>query len=307
MLRRLFLVFLSPLTISISFANNATWSCEQSKDSKEWVCVGEKNTAAKTDKTTLPAKIEPLKTVQPPVSGPVETKAPIIAEPAQVTEPVKPEPIEVRQSVMPEAVPVTKQPVIKTEPLESAQPAAPVVAEDKQPLVSEPVKSTQPVILPASPKPAPDNIKLPGEEARRPGWSCDANNEDKNWNCQLVGADPKGRAQVVAVDESTAGLLRPAIDHKQEQTFNTLRSQLKYDPWENCSFTGKGTKRDFMPGADLRETTPLDVKSNYGEIFENEIGSYLGNVEMTRADQHASSKTANYDSVSEVLDLHGDV
>ncbi|MEI7995251.1 MAG: LPS assembly protein LptD [Methylococcaceae bacterium] len=101
-------------------------------------------------------------------------------------------------------------------------------------------------------------------------------------------------------------LLTPAFDHQQEQIFNTLVSQLKYDPWESCS-VGTGTNRNFVPGADKRETSPMDVKSNYAEVFDNEIGSYSGNVKMTRADQQSSSNTANYDSVSEVLDLHGNV
>jgi len=62
-----------------------------------------------------------------------------------------------------------------------------------------------------------------------------------------------------------------------------------------------------VSGADQRNISPLDVKSNYAEVFDNEIGSYSGNVKMSRADQQASANTANYDSVSEVLDLHGNV
>jgi LPS-assembly protein len=307
MLRRLFLVFLSPLTVSVGFANEAIWSCEQNKESKEWVCVGEKKPASKTGETTYPAKTEPVKTVKPAVSEPAENKAAVAAEPVQATEPVKPEPTEIMQSAMPEVMPVNKSPVIKAEPVETAQPIVPAVAQEKQALVSESAKSIQPGTLPTSQKSALDNNKLPGEQARRPGWNCDANNEGGNWNCQLVGADLKGQAHIVEADESSIGLLNPAFDHQQEQTFSTLTSQLKYDPWANCSFIGSGTNRGFTPGANLRETSPLDVKSNYSEIFENEIGSYSGNVEMTRADQHASSNAANYDSVSEVLDLHGDV
>jgi LPS-assembly protein len=161
--------------------------------------------------------------------------------------------------------------------------------------------------LPASQKPALDTNKLPGKEANRPGWNCDANKEDENWNCQLVGADPKGKAQLVATAEPMSWILDPAFDHQQEQTFSTLASQLKYDPWENCSIEPGTTKRDFVPGANLRDASPLDVKSNYAEVFDNEIGSYSGSVKLARADQQASSNTANYDSVSEVLDLHGDV
>ncbi|MDD5461144.1 MAG: LPS assembly protein LptD [Methylococcales bacterium] len=306
--RRLFLVFLSPLTISVSSANQAVWSCEQNKDSKEWVCVGEKKPAVKTvqpvvaepaEKNKVPSITESAKVIEP-----VKTMQPALPEPGEKNAaPVKPEPAEIMRTERPEAVPVIKPPpVIQSKPVASPQPAAPVVAQEKQPIVAEPVKSVQPGTLPA-----PQN-QLSDKQARPQGWSCDANKEEGNWNCQLVGADTKGAAQPVATEEESGfSLFNPAFDHQQEQTFGALKSQLKYDPWENCSFIGTGTNRGFVPGANLRETSPLDVKSNYSEIFENEIGSYLGNVEMSRADQRASSRSANYDSVSEVLDLHGDV
>ena len=121
-----------------------------------------------------------------------------------------------------------------------------------------------------------------------------------------TASEPKGNAEMVKAGEPRMRLLTPAFDHQQEQIFSTLVSQLKYDPWENCS-VGTGTNRNFVPLADKRETSPMDVKSNYAEVFDNEIGSYSGNVKMTRADQQSSSNTANYDSVSDVLDLHGNV
>ncbi|CAG7855923.1 partial LPS-assembly protein LptD, partial [biofilm metagenome] len=43
------------------------------------------------------------------------------------------------------------------------------------------------------------------------------------------------------------------------------------------------------------------------EVYDNEVGNYRGNVDLKRADQQASSNAANYDSVSEALDLHGNV
>ena len=295
MLRRLFLVFLPSLTASVSYANQASWNCEQNKDSKEWVCVGEKKQTAKTSETTPPVKRESVNAVQPALTGPVEKMPPVktqpvqvtepvqpvIAEPVRVTKPVKPAPVESIQSVMPEPVRVT--PPVTAKSVESIQPAKSASVQGNQPVVTESVKSIQPT-LSASQKSAVDSSKLPGEEANRPGWNCDANKKDENWNCQLVGADPKGKAEAVAIDEPTRRLLTPAFDHQQEQTFSTLTSQLKYDPWENCSIE-PGTKRDFVPGADLRDTSPLDVKSNYAEVFDNEIGSYSGNVKMTRADQ----------------------
>ncbi len=313
MLRRLFLVLIPSLTASVSYADQASWNCEQNKDSKEWVCVGEKKQAAKTSEAAPPVKRESVNVTQPALTGPVEKMQAVKTQPVQITEPVKPvsakpvqpvipAPVESIQSVMPKPVPVTAPVTAKS--VERIQPTQPASVQANQPSVTEAVKSVQPA-LSASQKTVIIS-KPSGDEINRAGWNCGANKEDGNWNCQLVGPDPKGKAQAVATNESTWRLLTPAFDHQQEQTFSTLTSQLKYDPWENCSIE-PGTKPDFVPGADQRDASPLDVTSNYAEVFDNEIGSYSGNVKMTRADQQSSSNTANYDSVSEVLDLHGDV
>jgi len=39
------------------------------------------------------------------------------------------------------------------------------------------------------------------EEANRPGWNCEANKVDENWNCQLVGPSPESKTQIVATEE----------------------------------------------------------------------------------------------------------
>ncbi|MDD1613700.1 MAG: LPS assembly protein LptD, partial [Methylococcaceae bacterium] len=214
-----------------------------------------------------------------------ERVRPVIAEPARVTPPVTAKSIEV------------------------IQPSKPASVQGNQPVVTEPVKSIQPT-LSASQKPAVDSSEPSGTKTNRPGWSCDANKDahkgDESWSCQLVGPNPESKTQLAATDEPMMRLLNPAFDHQQEQTFSTLTSQLPYDPWENCNVE-RGTQRGYVPGASMREVSPLDVKSNYAEVFDNEVSSYFGNVKMTRADQHASSNTANYDSVSDVLELHGDV
>ncbi|NOU21970.1 MAG: LPS-assembly protein LptD, partial [Methyloglobulus sp.] len=63
----------------------------------------------------------------------------------------------------------------------------------------------------------------------------------------------------------------------------------------------------YVPDKNQRDIADLDMDSNYAEIYDNEIGNYQGNVEMKRADQRASANSANYDSVSETVDLHGNV
>ena len=339
MLRRLFLVFLPSLTASVSFANQASWNCEQNKDSKEWVCIGDSKPGGKTSEARPPVQHQSVIKVQPVLTRPIEKTPPVKTQPVQAAQPAKPKsvvPVQPNQKVVTETVksiqpalsafqkpapkvmapvassqPVMSQPVRVTPPVtaksvDSTQAVKPAPVQVKQAVVTKSVKSIQ-ITQPASQKSAVENSKLPVQEASRPGWNCDAGKGAENWNCQLSGANPKGEApQPVATRESTAWLLTPAFDHNQEQTFSTLVSQLKYDPWENCNVE-IGTKRDFVPTADQRDTSPLDVTSNYAEIIDNEIGSYSGNVKMTRADQQSSSNTANYDSVSEVLDLHGNV
>ena len=338
MLRRLFLVFLPSLTASVSFANQASWNCEQNKDSKEWVCIGDSKPGVKTGEAAPPVKHQSIMKVQPALTRPLEKMPPVKTQPVQVTQPAKPksvarvqpnqkfvtEPVKSTQpglsafqkpapkvtAPVASSQPVMSQPVRVTPPVtaksvDSTQAVKPVPVQVKQAVVTQPVKRIQ-ITQPAPQKTPVESSKLPGEEASRPGWNCDAGKGAESWNCQLTGADPKGAVQPVATSEPMGWLLNPAFDHQQEQIFSTLTSQLKYDPWENCSVE-VGTKRDFVPEADQRAVSPLDVKSNYAEVFDNEIGSYSGNVKIARADQQASSNSANYDSVSEVLDLHGNV
>lgn len=291
MRRRLFLLFLPFIYAPVSVANEALWNCAQNKDSKEWVCVGEKKPADKGSEAKIPASAEPVKEVRPTPSKAVEVTQPIVAEPKRV-EP-QPKPVEIAKP-QPEAV--------ENADLELGAPKHPVSTKTDKDTRQVSTESKPVAQLSAD----ADSKKLLQTEANRPGWSCDAKTADKNWNCKLVGADPKGQARIVEISESGISLLTPAFDHDEEQTFSNLKSQLKYDPWQNCTAPIR-TKPSFMPGKDLREVSPLDINSDYAEIFDNEIYSYVGNVEMTRADQRSVSNKASYDTVSETLDLQGSV
>lgn len=257
MLRRLFLVFLPSLTASTSFANEASWNCEQNKDTNEWVCVGDAK--PKTLPKEVSTQVESTESMQP---GVVDSDK--ITEPAEIITPSKPALV---QSITP----------VKSEAIISKQPTPPEL-----------------------PKPTAD------ETTSQPRSNCGTQKGDDAKNCELVGAEPKNKATTVSTNESTMRILNPAFDHQQEQIFATLTSQLPYDPWGKCD-TEQSSTQVFVPGADKRDTSPMDVKSDYAEVFENEVGSYSGNVKMSRADQKSTSKTANYNSLSDVLDLHGDV
>ncbi len=332
MRRRLSLVFLPLLYAPISFANDAAWDCEQNKDTKEWLCVGDKKSSTKTEESELSDDATPVTAQRTRPPAPVVDKAAQAITPATIqraTSPVVEEdeqitPIPTQRATSPvtapivheEARPITPVTTQAPKPVdmpvtdEASKSATPVPSQDTKTTMAEKSESSQsaslPIQLPASTNAKPTTSTV----AKHSGWNCDSNNQEENWNCQLVGTDPKGQAhpvRVVATDTSSGmSLLDPAFDAQQEQNFETLTSHLQYDPWENCASPQK-VKPTFVPKKGLRETSPLELTSDFSEVFDNEIGSYLGNVEINRADQHSLSHIANYDSVSETLDLNGDV
>lgn len=293
MRRRLFLVFLPSFYASLGFANEAVWNCEQNKDSKEWVCVGEAKPAGKTDEAQAATQPAPVEETQPPVvPEPVQAAQPAVPEPVEETEPVLAKPVEDLESAATEVVENETPVVVDPEDKRRVVVKRPVVIDPNEPVPVD-LGSTKTVSV--------------AKAQRRPGWSCAPGEENQNWSCKLEGNDPKGQAQIVATDETKPGLLLdPAFDWQQEQIFTTLHSQLKYDPWENC-MVDTPVSPTFVPEKHLRETSPLEVRSDYSELFDTEISSYFGNVQINRADQHILSDTANYDTVSETLDLQGDV
>ncbi len=166
------------------------------------------------------------------------------------------------------------------------------LADDYEPIASfQPRKSPVPVIQ---------------AERAKPGWNCKASEEDETWSCKLTGTDPKGQFKVIEKVESSSWLLTEAFDSSQEQTFDLLYSELKYDPWESCTSPSPG-RTQFVPGKDFRNTAPMDVTADYSEVYDKEITSFFGNVEIVRADQKVSSDTASYDIVSETMDAQGQV
>ncbi|MDD1609474.1 MAG: LPS assembly protein LptD [Methylococcaceae bacterium] len=344
--RRLSLVFLPLLYAPISFANDSAWDCEQNKDTKEWLCVGDEKPSTKTDNSNFPTESLPAKRIQPALVEPNDEpdEAPVTVQrtkpnydvvneaPATVqrTKPnydvVNEAPATAQRTkpnydVVNEAPATAQRTKPNDEPVVNEAPAtAQRTKPDDEPVVDENAQATEsatsekdessesassPIHLPTS-----DRVKPPSSVATKySGWNCDGDNQDDNWNCQLVGTDPKGQARPVkALNANTyeMRLLDPAFDTTQEQTFETLTSKLPYDPWEICDSPQK-VKPVFVSKKGSRETAPLELTSDFGEIFDNEIGRYLGNVEINRGDQHSLSHIANYDSVSQTLDLNGDV
>ena len=397
--KRLSLVFLPLLYAPVSIATEAAWNCEQNKNSKEWLCVGDEKPTLKTDESSSSADSLPVKKIQPALAKPTEpveelediqpavptrvqrnkpSDVPVTTQNTQAVTQQKPQavkpqntPVVAKEPQLEKSPPVHKpqpfytpaileasKPVkpLETEEEQSDQPVTPakqqavkpqdtpVAAKEPQLEQSPPVRMTQPNDTPAilqasnpakpmeeekeeSDQPEKDesdqSASLPNQSTalnpdtqsssnstKSPGWNCDSTNKEENWNCELIGTDPKGRARPVRVVDSNThnlSLLDPAFNDSQEQNFDTLTSQLAYDPWEICNTQQKKDKPVFVPKKGLRETAPLELTSDFAEVFDNEIGHYLGNVEISRADQRSLSHIANYDKVSGALDLNGDV
>lgn len=139
------------------------------------------------------------------------------------------------------------------------------------------------------------------------GWSCEPNAKNGLWDCSLKGSDPRGEMKTVTDDKgSSFNIFPPAFNMLQEQNFKMLQSRLKYDPWKTCraNFRGK-----YVPKAEKgnRDDAAMDVKADYTEVFDKEITSFFGNVEITRADQKVLSGRASYDTVSQTMDAQGHV
>ena len=276
MQHRLFLLLVSLFPFASSAAEkSAAWNCAQSSDGKEWVCSGDdENSPPKNQvqETTIHSNV--LET------GNAANKA-ITTPPVETTPAIK-------QSIAP----------------------APKIPESKH------------IEIDANPTPAAtvetrqlnDTPKLLSETAAE--WECNSAQTGNQWDCQktqqtTLSANASGTLQetskVAKKSHSSQGIgiVPPAFTAKEEETFDVLKSQLKIDPWQHCT-NPNAPKSTFKSNKTLRNNAPIDVKSNYSEIFDNEISSYFGNVVIKHADQQLSSDNANYDSVAKTLDIHGD-
>ena len=344
--KRLPLVFLPLLYAPLCFANDAAWNCEQNKDTKEWLCLGDEKPATQSDSarsipSSTPARVERDDEFSSPTPKTTYTPPPVKREeePVFATKPLP------SYKVEPEALPVAKpEPTVTPKPSDVAvqKPAAEETqTEDSESKKTKRVKAAaslladdpvtpvktneEPVLTQTQEKVAAneedaeldDSDDEEQEKAKKPssaiqntrmtGWNC-ASKTDDDWNCDLVGADPKGKAHPVRVAKADDSwhLLNPAFDTEQEQNFEALADRFNYDPWDEKLTKAERDKLTQTKKTE-RDTAPLELTSDFAEIFDNEISHYLGNVDIARADQHSLSHIANYDKVSEVLDLNGDV
>lgn len=272
---RYFLIFfIASYSINLK-AQNLNWNCTQDKDG-QWDCLPPPQDNSKTLEEIEQAPVS--EEIKPENQTSIETKSKSV--PLEVKEPI--------QSSQSDSKPIAEEP--KIAPTESLPlQASEMINTDDTPLIIPPIEARKPII----------------KAEQDPGWSCKVNEEHQTWNCDLKGTDPKGQAKIM--DEGVGfSLLDPAFDSHQEQIFSALATELRYDPWQTCTLM-LGSPPPAASEKDLRDEAPLDVGADYSEIFDNEIVSFTGNVHLTRADQKISSDRATYDTVSQTLDLQGNV
>lgn len=143
--------------------------------------------------------------------------------------------------------------------------------------------------------------------AKQSGWTCKSGDDKQNWNCNLVGPDPKGEARVVADAQADTQWLTPAFSHMQERTFQTLRGEFDQDPWQNCQTWAAKKYRIKTASQEERDNAVTDINADSSEIFEGDVLNFAGNVDLTRADQHMMAEKLSYDTVAETMDAQGNV
>jgi LPS-assembly protein len=279
-------------------ASNAAWNCEQNKKG-EWTCLNQGTASPEPAKPQI-TKPQPAEAVQQPRPQAVQAQ-PVAPQPVIPTAPVQqtaqPEP----KTLQPEPTKVAEQPTPKTADAEPAKLA-------EHPAV-EPAKMR--VKVTENQKPQLEKVDAVREPvttaAKQSGWTCKSGDEKQNWNCNLVGPDPKGEAQVVTETQVESHLLTPTFNHSQERTFQTLRAEFDQDPWQNCQTWSTKKRKTKSTSQEARENATTDVNADFSEIFEGDVLNFAGNVDLTRADQHLMADKASYDTVAETMDAQGNV
>ncbi|OAI29053.1 LPS biosynthesis protein [Methylomonas koyamae] len=268
-----------------SAANNSAWNCEQTKNG-EWTCLNQ----------------GPANAPEPP--QPAQTVKTAPAEPAN---PAKPEIVaQPPAAVAPAPLQQSQKPELSKEPVKEAVKVVEKSGTEPQKLRVKVGENQMPEVEKVEPK-----TQVAAGGSRTQGWTCKAGDAKSGWDCNLVGADPRGEAHIV--DENgvadVAGSLwfAPAFSHRQERDFQTLRAEFDRDPWQSCEVWGKRKPKIKATSKEARDAATTEINADFSEVFDGEVLNFAGNVDMNRADQHLVADKASYDTVAETLDAQGGV
>ncbi len=205
----------------------------------------------------------------------------------------------------------TAEPAKEIEPATGSAIAKPETP--RPPRAREPALTAKPELKQAD-RPIPPAPPKSVATAKPPGWSCRPGETGKEWDCSLVGPDPKGLAHVVPEESKTAEnwAETTTITEEDEQRFRNLMTLLPADPWARAC-AGKpesAPMTEFLltPQDKLaREKEPLEIRSDYAEMVDDEIATFIGSAELTRADQKLWGDFVTHNTVSETLNARGNV
>lgn len=295
----------------------AGWDCQPAKNGSEWVCVAGKPKPATAEKpvekpTPQPEGSAPAE--EPSQAGTVKSQPPA-AEPA-------PQRAESPGRERPEdrSEPAVAQPQPMEEPAKPAQEPQRATAErepPRNPQTPEQAEAYHQQALQKPENPTPDEggrVATAQEAAPAggpPGWNCKAGG--KEWNCSLVGPDPRGMAHRAEGNGDEGWAESSTITAQDEARFRNIMAKLPKDPWSlACGWhkTEYTRPRDFLLSSDergVREKTPLEIHSNYAEMLRNEIADFKGQADLARADQRLYGDFVSHNSEAETLTANGNV
>jgi len=130
---------------------------------------------------------------------------------------------------------------------------------------------------------------------------CEKNSVDEQLNC----TSPETFMSSTQEIEQNSWLIN-TYSQAQEQIFMRLQEQFAQDPWAMCSLE-LGAQPSFSYDKALREQGPTHIFADSSEIYGQDMISFTGNIDFTRADQRVVSEKADYNKASGVLNLYGDV
>ena len=280
------------------------WDCHRSEDDKEWLC------STRTPKP-LPKRETPGKAAvkqAPPattVARPPEQSTSPAATPATPALEAAPTPTATTAAG---AETVEHETAAKSE---QAEPQKTVPETSKPPTArsaEEEAGSADTVMLVVNERyqgePTPEAVSQKTAVAPPAGWACSPEEEGADWDCKLSGPDPQGLPRPVR-EEGSEPLLSPAFSYTQEHLFDNMVTKSEIDPWAICS---------PQLGPPLKPTTatspaetPIVIDANYADIFQKEIVTLKGNVDVTWTNRKIYAENATYDTISTTLSAKNNV
>lgn len=329
--------------IGCDSAAAAGWNCQKSEVTKEWECSSNKTKSAKSSQQRGEATDQ--KETQSGEEAAEESSKPSeTSETSGERHAARPNPSVEPAQASASALPGAAESSGQTGETAEAEQARAAKSEASQPAENE--SGYQPVFNPvppvvgekedaqATPSKAPARTPAKDESPqaaaqvaatqalpaaapiKKAGWSCRAGG-GKEWDCALVGPDPRGEPHVVGPvngGPTQNWSESPDMTREDEQRFSTIVSKMPADPFLlSCSIS----KYEWSPATDLfmvseadrilREKSPLEIQSDTAELIHGESSNYQGSAEIARADQKLFGDFVTHNKESGALNAQGNV